>query len=139
MSLIMREAALVLCVSLPIFALPDAANAQAGRTKRLTIEEAKRIIADQTRDPEAVKFRKVRVGKDGFVCGEFNAKNAYGGYIDYRLFYVAGPDDDDGNWEGKEASATRNGEFNAKLDSLNSTLIVHAFTTKCASNAPESR
>jgi hypothetical protein len=49
-------------------------------------------VADTLRDPESTRFRKVRVvreadGSDA-LCGELNAKNAYGGYVGYAPFYA---------------------------------------------------
>ena len=49
-------------------------------------------LAEQTRDPEAARVRNL-VGYslsngDRVVCGEFNGKNAYGGYVGYNEFYV---------------------------------------------------
>jgi hypothetical protein len=48
-------------------------------------------VADTLRDPESARFRGVRVvreadGSDA-LCGELNAKNAYGGYVGYEPFY----------------------------------------------------
>ena len=56
------------------------------------INFAKNIIAEQSREPEAVRFRNLygfstNTG-DTIVCGEVNAKNAYGGYVGYRTMWV---------------------------------------------------
>jgi hypothetical protein len=50
-------------------------------------------VADKTREPEATRFREVFVvkhplGETDALCGEINAKNAYGGYVGYQLFYA---------------------------------------------------
>jgi hypothetical protein len=50
-------------------------------------------VADTLRDPESARFRGVRVlreadGRDA-LCGELNAKNAYGGYVGYEPFYAS--------------------------------------------------
>jgi hypothetical protein len=50
------------------------------------------FLAEQTRDPEAARVRSL-VGYtlsngDRVICGEFNGKNAYGGYVGYDAFYV---------------------------------------------------
>jgi hypothetical protein len=58
------------------------------------ITEAKHYVVNQTRDPESVRFQNVfyAVSQDSHndqsysVCGEFNAKNAYGGYVGYAQF-----------------------------------------------------
>jgi hypothetical protein len=50
-------------------------------------------VADQTRDPEAARFRRIFVVRNPLedndtLCGEMNAKNAYGGYVGYQPFYA---------------------------------------------------
>jgi hypothetical protein len=63
---------------------------------RLTQDEALNIIKSSMRDPDSVKFEKVKrytmTLKDGskgnITCGNVNAKNAYGGYVGYKKFYV---------------------------------------------------
>lgn len=56
------------------------------------IGRAKKIVADGMRDPEATRFRDVRRGRSGKVCGLVNAKNAMGGYVGYTEFVVLGVD-----------------------------------------------
>lgn len=56
------------------------------------INFAKYVVAEESRDPEAVRFRnfsgyKTSAG-DTIVCAEVNAKNAYGGYAGYRPMWV---------------------------------------------------
>ena len=54
-------------------------------------------VAHGLRDPGSAIFRNVETvvyqrpkgGHTAYVCGEVNAKNAYGGYVGFRLFYVA--------------------------------------------------
>jgi hypothetical protein len=57
-------------------------------------DAAKKLVADQLRDPASAQFREVKVVKqqDGSeaVCGEVNGKNAYGGYVGFRGFVVHG-------------------------------------------------
>ena len=39
------------------------------------------------RDPESVRIRDVRANpRTGAVCGYYNAKNAYGGYVGEQMF-----------------------------------------------------
>ncbi|TWG93604.1 hypothetical protein L599_001200000640 [Luteimonas sp. J16] len=57
------------------------------------IAEAKSAVERQLRDPGSAQYRDVfvRPGKQGvIVCGEVNAKNAYGGYVGFKPFMVAG-------------------------------------------------
>ena len=56
--------------------------------------KAKVIAAHDLKDPDSAKFRDIGIyksttGKGGVtVCGEINAKNAYGAYIGFRRFMV---------------------------------------------------
>lgn len=56
------------------------------------ISRAKKIIARAMKDPMSAQFRDMyaitRGTGDDTVCGEVNAKNSYGGYVGFRLFYV---------------------------------------------------
>ncbi|MCC4295856.1 hypothetical protein [Brevundimonas aurantiaca] len=54
------------------------------------IEAAQKRVASELRDPAGAEFRNSRI-KDGWVCGEVNGKNAYGGYAGFQRF-VVGPD-----------------------------------------------
>lgn len=49
-------------------------------TKALT------TIADGFGDPDAVQFRHIRTG-NGAICGELNAKNAFGAYVGFQPFF----------------------------------------------------
>lgn len=54
---------------------------------------AKTLVADRMRDPEATRFKnefsafQTKSG-DYIVCGNVNAKNAMGGYVGYKQFFV---------------------------------------------------
>lgn len=54
---------------------------------------AKSLVAERMRDPEATRFKnefsayQTNRG-DYIVCGTVNAKNAMGGYVGYKPFYV---------------------------------------------------
>ncbi len=56
-------------------------------------EQAKALVAEEMRDPESTRFKpeytayKTNAG-DTIVCGTVNAKNAMGGYVGYKPFYV---------------------------------------------------
>jgi hypothetical protein len=52
------------------------------------VERAKKVVAEAMRDPESTKFRDVVAYTKNGVCGEVNAKNAYGGYVGYKKFIV---------------------------------------------------
>lgn len=57
------------------------------------VHQAKGEISSQLLDPESARFRNLRYhpGGLGVVCGEVAGKNAYGGYADYKRFFVHGP------------------------------------------------
>jgi hypothetical protein len=51
---------------------------------------AKNIVLAGLKDPDSAKFREVGIAPNGrAVCGQFNAKNGYGGYIGYKRFIAA--------------------------------------------------
>lgn len=45
------------------------------------------LVRAQLKDPDSAKFKGVKESSPGYVCGFVNAKNSYGGYIGYRVFY----------------------------------------------------
>ncbi|MEO3480667.1 hypothetical protein AAFO90_23800 [Phaeobacter sp. CAU 1743] len=57
------------------------------------VATAKTLVAERMRDPEATRFKqnfqayRTKQG-DYIVCGTLNAKNAMGGYVGYKPFYV---------------------------------------------------
>ena len=55
----------------------------------VSIQDAKKTIADSLKDPDSVKFRNVKKSdRTGAVCGEFNAKNSFGAYVGFSPFGV---------------------------------------------------
>lgn len=53
---------------------------------------AQEKVAYSLKDPSSAQFRSLyalsRGMGDDTVCGEVNAKNGYGGYVGFRMFYV---------------------------------------------------
>lgn len=48
------------------------------------------LLQTGLRDPSSVQFRNIRTVSDEIsngVCGEYNAKNAYGGYVGFKMFH----------------------------------------------------
>ncbi len=48
-----------------------------------------RLAAALTRemyDPASVQFRRLKRDQERYVCGEFNGRNIYGGYVGFRRF-----------------------------------------------------
>lgn len=55
------------------------------------IDIANEIVSRNLLDPESARFKIIEVvhrGHSYAVCGEINAKNVYGGYVGWRLYYV---------------------------------------------------
>lgn len=52
------------------------------------------LVSKQLKDPDAAKFRDIYFIKspkgDIVVCGEFNGKNSYGGYVGFKRFHGVG-------------------------------------------------
>jgi hypothetical protein len=40
------------------------------------------------KDPESTTFRNEVLSKENVLCGEYNSKNSYGGYVGYQRFIV---------------------------------------------------
>lgn len=60
------------------------------------VREAKAIAAAELKDPDSAKFRNLFVSRydkyeDGelILCGEMNAKNAFGAYVGFKPFMTA--------------------------------------------------
>lgn len=54
------------------------------------------LVKAQLKDPESAQFKGIKpMGDKGGVCGWVNAKNSYGGYTGFAVFFV--------NSEGKVA------------------------------------
>lgn len=59
------------------------------------VSQAKKQMAAELKDPDSAKFRNLAVyqpatGQGVALCGEVNAKNAYGAYVGFRKFVSAG-------------------------------------------------
>jgi len=45
-------------------------------------------VKKHLKDPESVTFRNQDLRRNGFFCGEYNAKNSSGGYVGYKRFKI---------------------------------------------------
>ncbi|MBB6578011.1 hypothetical protein HNP33_002079 [Comamonas odontotermitis] len=67
-----------------------------GENYNALVAKAKAEVSKDFKDPESANFRnlgvyKSKTGKGRVsVCGEVNAKNAFGAYVGYRPFVVSG-------------------------------------------------
>jgi hypothetical protein len=52
------------------------------------IRSARERLSLILKDPDSVRFRSEFLGRDGAVCGFFNAKNSYGGYGGFERYIV---------------------------------------------------
>jgi hypothetical protein len=64
-------------------------------------------LGGKLKDPSSIQLRNVRVRVDpdrqlARVCGEFNAKNAMGGYVGFQKFYGDMMEMDGNNRKGKD-------------------------------------
>jgi hypothetical protein len=50
------------------------------------VEEAKAAVKDTLRDPASAQFKNIKINSVGDVCGQFNAKNSFGGYGEFEYF-----------------------------------------------------
>jgi len=62
-----------------------------GEDSRIT--EAKQSIASDLKDPNSVEYRNLHKYSELVVCGEYNAKNSYGGYIGFKPFIYGSADE----------------------------------------------
>lgn len=54
------------------------------------LDEARKEVAAQLRDPESAQFRNLKDYTEKIVCGEVNAKNGFGGYVGFSEFIYFG-------------------------------------------------
>jgi hypothetical protein len=54
-------------------------------TEESQVDQAKAALEARLRDPMSVVYRNLKVSPAG-VCGEYNAKNGYGGYAGFITF-----------------------------------------------------
>lgn len=90
------------------------------------IEKAKKVAAYNLKDPEAAKFRNLRVVTkpakvdktqiNTHVCGELNAKNSYGAYTGHRKFMWSPDSENILLYDEKIDIPTINEAFNGVID-----------------------
>jgi hypothetical protein len=91
-AVIMRFLPLVfLCVATPAAAgnfLGTDLDGSLARLSEVEIESISRALEQQVRDPVSLQYRMVQYssGERQIICGQFNAKNGFGGYAGFRLF-----------------------------------------------------
>lgn len=47
-----------------------------------------KIVRAQLKDPESARFQNIRQVGRGEICGQVNAKNAFGGYVGFQHFWL---------------------------------------------------
>lgn len=88
-------------MALTLLVVPTFAKAQTA------VSVATEAVRNATADPMAVQFRMV-VMKGGIVCGEYNAKNAFGAYTGFEQF-AFDPQKNEGFMLGSLARISRTG------------------------------
>jgi len=78
-------------------------------------DEAKAYAKSQMNDPDSVKWGTIKINnfigsatgkKRQAVCGKFNAKNAFGGYVGMRRFFYVNADNGGPDFFFEDPSAT---------------------------------
>lgn len=54
--------------------------------KSALIKQAQSAVIAKLKDPDSAQFKTIKA-TDTYVCGEFNSKNAFGGYTGFERFY----------------------------------------------------
>ena len=72
----------------------EKAEAEAAKAAEIArIEVYKSKVLTQLKDPNSAQFRNLKIlDNDRGMCGEVNAKNAFGGYVGFSAFAVDGKD-----------------------------------------------
>ena len=56
-----------------------------------TVTSVQQTLRDMMKDPESAKFRNTQTYRsahgDQIICGEYDAKNSFGGYTGYEMYY----------------------------------------------------
>lgn len=72
-----------------IAGLPQRSRPHPSMTPAQALDYAKGKVSYDLIDPDATRFREVRLARDGkAVCGQYNSKNLVGAYVGYRNFSV---------------------------------------------------
>jgi hypothetical protein len=66
----------------------DARHADAQKAERLA-GLVKKAMTAYLFDPASAQFTSLRQGRNGAVCGKYNAKNRYGAYTGYKDFVLS--------------------------------------------------
>lgn len=77
------------------------------------VEAVKVALKANLKDPSSVQFRNVRLINNVIVCGEYNGKNSFGGYVGFEPFY--GRITDSGEVTAYSAAANPHGSNFAKV------------------------
>jgi hypothetical protein len=70
---------------------PQQAVNQTNASPSGLLKLAQKAIGPQLKDPDSAEYQNLKVfmkpGKEWVLCGQVNAKNDFGGYTGYKLFY----------------------------------------------------
>ncbi len=57
----------------------------------MNLRKAKDALEQQLKDPASVQYKNLEKYRDGVVCGEYNAKNSFGGFVGFKQFVFEPP------------------------------------------------
>lgn len=77
---------LIACVAL--LCLSSIANAQDRPATDAEKAQAIEIVKAKLKDPDSAQFRDIKRMRDGNLCGWVNAKNSFGGYAGFAVFFT---------------------------------------------------
>ena len=87
------------------------------------LARVKKVMEKYLFDPISAKYTAIQLGRNGSICGQYNAKNRYNAYVGFKDFVVTG--------DGRIYASDSNGGIEASL----SPSYVQAFLDSCATKA----
>ena len=79
------------------------------------VERGKDVVSRSLKDPSSAQWRGLYI-RGIMLCGEVNAKNAYGGYVGFRRFYAVPMLPDDSKIESADGDANTRAAFGHMCD-----------------------
>lgn len=88
----MKQALLAVSLAIGVTVAAPGMAANAGKADKF-IKQGKHEIVDLLNDPDSARFKRLVLTEsvengNRILCGSFNAKNASGGYGEFKLFFV---------------------------------------------------
>ncbi|HEY0414566.1 MAG TPA: hypothetical protein VGD66_15640 [Allosphingosinicella sp.] len=96
---------------------------KSAKEENQALSRARKVLAQYLFDPFSAQYQRVRLGRKGAVCGQYNGKNRYGAYTGFKDFVVP-----------KDADVVYASTSNDGLESEPSDTFAIAWLEYCASN-----